>query len=244
MAISPDGAAKGAKKGLGERMKTWLEAVKIGAQLVVWGFIASALILLIFFPVVFAERGKLVLEALKREGIVATASFGGFDFSLAEEEIKEEIAEADSRLAKLQQAALCIETSSCTEADLEKVATLLGLKAVQAREADETPLITGEAPWVVIAGADRSVAAARDEVARLGRAGFEARLLRADGWIRTIVPYPSRAEAEEKVAEIDAASAGRGAYARALYQLCEVVSESKETPGVLDCGKWGSGGGF
>lgn len=101
------------------------------------------------------------------------------------------------------------------------------IAASEAQMTQAGPPQASPAPgWVVVAGADRNLDAARDEEGKLEAASFEARLFYRDNWYRTAAIFPSEAEAREaapRVAEI----MGRTPYVRNLATWCRNLTQAE-----------------
>lgn len=80
--------------------------------------------------------------------------------------------------------------------------------------------ITDNKPWAIIVGADRTLAAAQDELKAAKSKGFEnVRILLRDDWYRTAISFATEQQANAKLPEV-VKQIREGAYVRDLNKWC------------------------
>jgi hypothetical protein len=118
--------------------------------------------------------------------------------------------------ATLAEIAQTIDYASATSASVER--TLVANAPIIAR-ADPAPAASGN--WAVVAGGDRTVDAARDELARARAAGFEeVRLVERNDWIRTVILFSTRTDATQALPNIQDWMRRRDAYVVEFERWC------------------------
>ena len=87
--------------------------------------------------------------------------------------------------------------------------------------------------WIVVAGADKDLGAAQDEIAKLTSAGFgKTGILLLDGWYRTIAYFETKADANTGLPLVSNAT-GRDGYVRSFAEWCP-TADSAANPVICD----------
>lgn len=204
----------------------WARGAREWLALVRDATIIILLLLLAFAPSVTTPVLKGVVSTLRDSGISSVAGLG--------------LGEASDVLAQVEPTLEAIEglvaSENPTEAlpQIEHLRKFLGLAqdelhraaAAQPIAAMESLSMPGQ--WGVIVGADRTVKAARDEVARVKRTGFDTKLFLRDNWYRTAAVFDS--EPAATAAREQLASTIRPGYIRNISQWCNPAEAEPDEP--------------
>lgn len=198
-------------------MQPIIEALKGIAQVVTLGLGALALIVLVFFPEMFATRLGMTLRALDAEDVTATLKLPVLQAELRR--VTDELTEADARaLAAMDAPPEASGTTRQNSVD----------HAVVEPQPDE---------WAVVAGAEDDLAAAQRIEARLEASGFDALVLQSGTWFQPTAIFLSRDAAEAALPQINALTGDTAiAYIRSLRVWCTARVSVAGEEDVFRCG--------
>lgn len=209
-------------------MKGAAEFVFKVLQSVLLSFLVLVIGALLFAPSFFSERAENTFRVLKEHNLVLEVNSNGARFLYSPEEIKSAFA-TESKLDALVVEARCLADETCTFADQEKFAELLGIDAVAPAPSEF------QSTWVVIFGGDETLEQASFELQKLSRKGYDLDLVKLDNWYRSVAKYPSQDAADAGLSEIRAEIGRNDSYVRLLHRWCPDPKRVNSQPGFLEC---------
>ncbi|QHQ37149.1 SPOR domain-containing protein [Algicella marina] len=239
-------------------MKTFLENAKAVLTLFTTGALAALILGLVFLP---AQTTGFIVNRLKTmDGAgVELTGFLGVSVRSKFDEVASDLEATDERLLDLREKLTCLLDGACSETERAEILTLAGLEmeppaeaavegapqggeedtvsgAVIAPEAETVEKVTYEpwrGSWIVVAGADKTLAQAQYELRRLAKLPFDMKIVEREGFFRLIAEFDTQSEANAALPVVTDATQP-GSYIRAYALWCRDLLPARDD-GVPVC---------
>lgn len=221
------------------RIKDYSEAVSSVATTLLLVLLVAFLTGVFFFP---EQLSATVFNRLERAGLkVKELAIAGWKLEVIEREKViqknvDELAIANAEIERLQN---LLPPDLRTSAG-EGATTVKSQISNAIRQSEQTVTVTpsqGAATtrWAVVFGADKDKASALHEIARVKQSYPGAFLAERDGWLRSLVLFADRTEADTAANDITR-TVGRTAYVRNFEDWCPGAPANPMPGSTVTCG--------
>jgi len=221
------------------RIKDYSEAISSVATTLLLVLLVAFLTGVFFFP---EKLSATVFDRLERAGLkVKELAIAGWKLEVIEREKViqknvDELAIANAEIERLQN---LLPPDLRTSAG-EGAKTVSGQISNAIRQSEQTVTVTPSqsaavTQWAVVFGADKDKTSALQEIARVKTNYPGAFLAERDGWLRSLVLFRGRTEADTAADGISQA-VGRTAYVRNFGDWCPGAPANPAPGSIVECG--------
>lgn len=221
------------------RIKDYSEAVSSVATTLLLVLLVAFLTGVFFFP---EKLSATVFNRLERAGLkVKELAIAGWKLEVIERDKViqsnvDDLAIAKAEIERLQKL-IPPDMQAGNRESADNVANQINTAI---RQSEQTVTLTPSqdtavTQWAVVFGADRDKASALQEIARVNPDYPGAFLAERDGWLRSLVVFPDRTEADTAADGISQAL-GRTAYVRNFQDWCPGGPANPVPGSVVECG--------
>ncbi|MBD1547124.1 hypothetical protein [Roseibium aggregatum] len=221
------------------RIKDYSEAISSVATTLLLVLLVAFLTGVFFFP---EKLSATVFDRLERAGLkVKELAIAGWKLEVIERDKViqsnvDDLAIAKAEIERLQKL-IPPDMQASNRESADNVANQINTAI---RQSEQTVTVTpsqGAAitQWAVVFGADKDKTSALHEIARVKPDYPGAFLAERDGWLRSIVLFPDRANADSAADGISQA-VGRTAYVRNFGDWCPGAPANPAPGSIVECG--------
>jgi len=221
------------------RIKDYSEAVSSVATTLLLVLLVAFLTGVFFFP---EKLSATVFNRLERAGLkVKELAIAGWKLEVIEREkvIQKNVDELAIANAEIERLKNLLPPDLRTSAG-DGAGSVSSQISNAIRQSEQTVTVTQSQDlavnrWAVVFGADKDKASALHEIARVRPDYPGAFLAERDGWLRSIVLFQDRTDADS-AAEGISATVGRTAYVRNFADWCPGAPADPAPASLVDCG--------